>query len=227
MKKYEESYDVRLPIRMPILARYDGVSFGKYTKKLNKPFDEGLIDAMAEAGIEICKRISGAKIAYIQSDEISVLYMYYQRFDSQPAFSNKLQKLNSIPAGIASSVITEQSPKFFNGIVNRAFFDGRAWVQPEADVTNYFVHRQKDWIRNSVQMLARSLFSQKKIHKKNTSEMQEMIAETGQNWNDLSHRVKYGQCIIKQGNDWVVDKEIPLFTLNRNYIEKLLEVEEK
>ena len=56
-------------------------------------------------------------------------------------------------------------------------FDARAFNIPMDEVKNYFIWRQQDWIRNSVQMLAQAHFSHKELHGKNQSDMHDMLNE--------------------------------------------------
>jgi hypothetical protein len=65
--------------------------------------------------------------------------------------------------------------------------------------------------------------------------MQEMMWSTHNvNWNDLTTTQKRGCCIIKEIYDkegtartrWVVDQETPIFTKDREYIEKYVNVGE-
>ena len=57
------------------------------------------------------------------------------------------------------------------------------------------------------------------------------MLEKGVNWNDLDTYLKCGTCIIKEEYEkddmpsvkrshWVVDEDIPIFTQNRDYIER-------
>ena len=107
--------------------------------------------------------------------------------------------------------------------------------------------RQKDWERNSVQMLARAHFSHKQCTNKNNHELQDMLHDIGINWNDLPTSHKRGRCIVKETiphyvqpnpntnikitistrSKWVVDNEIPIFSQDKNYIEKYLKLEEE
>jgi len=234
MKKYEKVSDFSLPIRTPIICRVDGRSFHQYTKRCKRPFDHGIINAMWQVAKALCDEIAGAQLAYIQSDEISVLVHYYKKLDSQPFVSNRIQKLCSITAGIASGVMTQESQLVF-GEYRRAVFDSRVFSLPEAEVCNYFQWRQNDWTRNSIQMLAHSLYSHKELHKKNRDDLQEMCFQAGSNWNNLSVFLKRGACIVKENfvaedgatrSRWVVDREIPIFSKDRGYIEKHLQLEE-
>lgn len=232
-KLYEQAsgcYDV-LPPRMPILLRLDGISFSSYTKGCKKPFDQSLIDAMNQAGIALCSKIQGAQIAYLQSDEITVLIHGYKKLTSEAWFGGRRSKIETASASIASTVVSFESPKIF-GKYKQALFDSRAFVVPENDVCNVILWRQQDATRNSISSVAQSLFSHKELHKKNSKELQEMIYQkSGKNWNDLQTFLKRGRCIVKETNDlgrsvWKVDNEIPILSQDRNYIEKYLKTEE-
>lgn len=255
MKSYEDSYRISLPIRMPVILRIDGKAFHSYTKGCKKPVDQGLVDTMNLTAKYLCENVQGCQIAYVQSDEISLLLNNFKTLDTQSWFDNTLQKMVSISASMASVKFTTESWRIWghdqydsasgdvhnDPIIKPAFFDSRAFVLPKEDVCNYFLWRQQDATRNSVQMLARTLYSHKECNNKNNSELQEMCFKKGINWNDCPTSQKRGRCIIKtktlkqgvnpkNGNvfmahrtEWVVDNEIPIFSQDRNYIDKLIE----
>jgi tRNA(His) guanylyltransferase len=237
MKSYENAYRISLPIRMPVIIRIDGKAFHSYTKGCKKPVDKNLIDCMDQTAAYLCKNIQGCQIAYVQSDEISLLLKNYSTIDTQSWFDNTLQKMVSVSAGMASAVFTSLSPKIFGGTAKLAMFDSRAFIIPKEEVCNYFIWRQQDATRNSVQMLARSLYSHKACTDKNNSELQEMCFQKGINWNNCPTSQKRGRCIIKvqkiktgvhpktgqeftaERSEWVVDNEIPIFSDVRDYID--------
>lgn len=125
---------------------------------------------------------------------------------------------------------------------HRALFDARVFSIPKEEVCNCLIWRQQDATRNSIEAVGQANFSQSQLHKKTCDEIQEMLwAEKGINWNDFPTESKRGSCCVKQTvrtemddprnqgqkinvvrRKWVVDKEIPIFTKDRNYIEKLL-----
>lgn len=248
-QNYESVFKYKLPERTPVIIRLDGRAFHTLTSKADKPFDLNFIELMNETTKYLCENIQGTQIAYIQSDEISILLHNYKKLDSQSWFNNEIQKMCSISAGLASSFFTYQLFGMNLKLKHRGYtfpeivqFDSRCFVLPESEVNNYFVWRQKDWERNSVQMLAQSLYSHKELMNKNNSELQEMCFQKGKNWNNLSINLKRGRCCIYKavhkkidfeiyGTDlgssmqWVIDNNIPIFTQDRNYIEKYLEVE--
>ena len=249
MKTYEDAYRFNLPIRMPLVIRIDGKAFHSYTKGCKRPFDQKLVDCMDTTAQKLCKEVQGCQLAYVQSDEISLLVVNYEDLDSQSWFDNNLQKMVSICAGIASSTFTFNSWRIWMGgvaapvgleSIKPAIFDARAFVLPKEEVCNYFLWRQQDATRNSVQMLARSLYSHKQCENKNNSDLQEMCFQKGQNWNDLPTSQKRGRCIVKiktikpaynpqsqttvmsERSEWAVDNEIPIFSQDRRYIEQFV-----
>ena len=231
-KRYERAAKTSLPWRMPVILRIDGRAFHTYTRGCKRPFDEALIAAMDACAIAVCEDAQGAVLAYVQSDEISVLLHPYRRLDSQPWFDNEVQKIVSISASIASAEMTMWSHSIF-GTFKRAQFDSRAFVLPEAEVNNYFVWRQQDAMRNAIQMAAGALYSPKQLHQKSTPEMVEMVAARGADFNGLSTHHRRGRCIVRETFEqdgatrhrWNVDNEIPVFTQDRAYVERLLAVE--
>lgn len=216
MKEYEAVWNIKLPRRMPIIMRLDGRAFHTLTRHADKPFDETIIQIMNWTAASVCEEIQGACVAYVQSDEISILIQNQHTIDTDAWFDNKIQKMVSIAASRAS--IT-----FSFALQREAQFDARVFVLPEHEVINYFIWRQQDWTRNSIQMLAQSMFSHKELHCKDQKDMQEMCFSKGVNWNDLATHLKRGRCICRSfSKDWVVEDEIPIFTQQRDYFDKYL-----
>jgi tRNA(His) 5'-end guanylyltransferase len=230
---YEKIFMHNLPARIPIIIRLDGKAFHTFTRGFNKPFDDRLINWMNETTKFLCKNLMGVQMAYVQSDEISLLLHPYKKLNSQAWFNGEIQKIVSVSAGMASSkfmklYMTESLLKLSDGIPKEAYpsFDSRVFVIPEAEVCNYFIGRQQDWTRNSIQMVTRSMYSEKECYKKNQSAMQDMCMQKGVNWNDYKTYLKRGRTCIKKNNCWSIDNGIPIFTQDRNYIEKFLKCEE-
>ena len=66
--------DYRLVPNSYVIAFLDGRSFSKLIKnKYKKPFDEQFMTMMNETAKYLVQNIQGAKFAYVQSDEISIL----------------------------------------------------------------------------------------------------------------------------------------------------------
>ncbi|MNR40071.1 hypothetical protein D3C85_1583300 [compost metagenome] len=80
-------------------------------------------------------------------------------------------------------------------------------------------------------MVAQANFPSKELQGLKGPQMQEkLFQEKGINWNDIDTWKKRGACVIKKEvavgdairNRWEVDTEIPIFSQDRSYIEKLI-----
>jgi tRNA(His) 5'-end guanylyltransferase len=214
MKSYESVSQSHLLSRTPVIMRADGRAFHSYVRGLQKPFDFTLNSAMAEVTRILCHEIQGAVFGYTQSDEISILIQDWKNLNTDRWFGNNVQKMTSISASIATAYFNTIFKHPFN--TAPALFDSRVFNIPFDEVTNYFIWRQKDATRNSINSLAQSKFSSKELHGKNTSEVQDMLMNKFNiNWNEQLVRFRRGTC-VRNGE---IDYECPIFTQDRNYIE--------
>lgn len=215
MKRYEDHYRFTIMPRMPVIIRVDGKAFHTITKGCEKPFDNKLAAAMNATAFALVEQIQNARMAFVQSDEVSVLLVDYNKYTSQQWFDGNLQKMVSISACIAS--------RAFNGMLEKdALFDSRVFAIPEHEVANYFIWRQQDATRNSINMVAQSLYSHKQLQGMSAKKAQEMIFEKGINWNDYPTGFKRGRVATRDG----VEYDPPIFTQDLDYISKFLSVED-
>jgi tRNA(His) 5'-end guanylyltransferase len=240
MKRYyEDRTRIQVPRRTYTLIRIDGKAFHTYTKGLIRPFDQGLIDDMNETSKFLCKNIQGAKFAYCQSDEISILLTDFDDLSTDMWFDGNIQKMASVSASIATAKFNQlrhtrsifhTSDGLEKGLSKLAMFDSRVFQIPSSiEVENYFIWRQQDATRNSIQSVAQSLYSSKALHGKKTDEMQEMIFAKGINWHDYDYRKKRGTVVAKVEephagtirNRWQA-VETPIFTKDREFLRGLI-----
>jgi tRNA(His) 5'-end guanylyltransferase len=221
MKIFESVPQINLMIRTPVIMRLDGVAWHTFTRGLEKPFDETLSIAMAGATRMLCNKIQGAVFGYTQSDEISILIQDWRNLNTDRWFGNNVQKMVSVSASMATAFFNKL---FYHPKVDTpAFFDSRVFNIPKEEVANYFIWRQKDATRNSINSLAQSKFSSKELHGKNTSQVQDMLMDThGINWNDIPTKFKRGTCVV----NGAIDFECPIFTQDRKYIESTYDFSE-
>jgi len=218
---YEDRYRFSLTRRTPAIMRLDGKAFHTLTRGLEKPFDGTFSSSINDTAIFLCSEIQGAKCAYVQSDEISILITDFDQLTTDAWFDYNIQKMTSVSAGLASAYFTN---RFFDGD-KIGVFDSRVFNIPKEEVCNYFIWRQMDWIRNSVQMLAQSHFSHKQLHGKNQPAMHDMLHDIDINWADLPEKWKNGTFIVKPMQGWEPYSDV-IFKENRNSIENFL-VEQK
>ena len=92
MKGYENIERKYLTRRLPTIIRVDGICFHSFTKGFQRPFDMILVESMWDTAKYLCENIMGCKIAYIQSDEISLLLTDYDNFTTQAWYDKNVQK---------------------------------------------------------------------------------------------------------------------------------------
>jgi len=198
MKQYENVNRHYLSLKDTddvIVVRVDGRAFHTYTRGAKEPFDEMLQSSMNEVARELCENIQNASFAYVQSDEVSIIVTPSK--ESSLWFDGNIQKMCSISAAIASTRMTLESPRIF-GKMRVAQFDSRVFAIPRDEVVNYLIWRQSDATRNSVQMLARSIFSHKQLLGKSSETMKQMVREAGRPWENEAIGSTRGRCIVKQ-----------------------------
>jgi tRNA(His) guanylyltransferase len=194
MKDYESITRAVLPRKSWVVLRIDGRNFHAWTRGLERPFSMALARAIDSTAAALCEEISGAVLAYTQSDEISVLMHDFTKPGTEPWFGGIVQKIASVSASIATAYFNQFSPKS-----QLAHFDARVFTVPSAsEAANYLIWRQRDAVRNSISMAAHAMFSQKQLHGVSSNQMQEMLFVQGVNWNDYPIRFKRGGQVVKR-----------------------------
>lgn len=270
---YENISRYYLTRRMPVIIRIDGKAFHTFTRGFKKPFDDILVSTMQDTMKYLCENIQGCVLGYTQSDEISLVLVDYAELTTDAWFGNNLQKMCSVSASMATlafnkffsgrvqefmydccdefgdDVLPEKQNDYelahnvYFKKFNAAMFDSRVFTIPKEEVCNYFIWRQQDSTRNSIQSVGQANFSPKELHGKSCNNIQDMLmTQKGINWNDYATTLKRGSCCIKvddglteydetgnicgytQRSKWIIDNEIPIFSQDRNYIEKLINV---
>lgn len=197
---YENRTRFFVPRRTYTVIRVDGRAFHTFTRGCERPFDTRLIAAMDATALFLCREIDGAKCAYVQSDEISVVLTDFDRLETQAWFDGNIQKIASLRASLATAAFNAAIDPRPASVEAMAQFDSRVFTIPDREeVVNYFVWRQLDATRNSIQMAASAHFSQARLHGKTCDELQEMLfAEKAVNWNDYPDGCKRGRMAVRK-----------------------------
>lgn len=248
MKKYEYVTRHYLMCRTPVIVRIDGKAFHTFTKGMKKPFDLIFMESMQDTMKYLCENIQGCVLGYCQSDEISLLLIDYDTFETSAWFDNNLSKIISITSSMASVYFNQQfslnlldyrikakqnndrdiiyENNLYSNISSLPIFDARAFNLQKEEVNNYFVWRQQDAIKNAIQMIGRAYFTHKELENKNGKDIIDMLDSIGVNYHSYSTSEKRGTCCIKTDKGWELDTEIPIFKDNKDYIENLVYIGE-
>lgn len=246
MKGYEQIPRTYLMRRNPVIIRLDGKAFHTFTRGMMKPFDEVLQKTMQDTMKYLCENIQNCKLGYTQSDEITLLLVDYEELNTDAWFGNNIQKMTSVSASMATLAFNKNFEKnvmdaicevdhsdnnkksYLNALgskFDKALFDSRVFSIPKEEVCNCFLWRQQDATRNSIQSVGQANFSHKELHKKSVKMIQEMLfAEKDINWNDYPTTNRRGSCCVRVDGQWIIDNEIPIFSQDRNYVEKYVNV---
>lgn len=138
--------------------------------------------------------------------------------------------------------VDKQLDRYATAVNKGAMFDSRVFTVPVDEVCNCLIWRQQDATRNSIEAVGQANFSHKQLHCKTCNDIQEMLWQEKQiNWNDfpvdckrgsacycveeetpMPNPKKPGEEILVKRKRWVVDKNIPVFTQDRAFVERWL-----
>jgi tRNA(His) 5'-end guanylyltransferase len=229
---YEDVSRFYLTRRTPVVGRIDGKAFHTLTKGMKRPFDDRLVKCMYETAKRLVEEVQGCKVAYVQSDEISLLLTDFDTLETSAWFDYNLQKMTSVAASIATAAFNQYFVHEFAGDEHHrgkvGLFDARFFNIPKEEVCNYFIWRQKDAIRNSISSVAQAHFSAKQLHGLNQSQVKELLLnQVNINWEDLPDQNKYGYTIVRSYAGRGPQTGTPVFTENRNVIDQFLTIGEQ
>ena len=195
---YEKQGDFSLIQGLPIMIRFDGSSFSKFTKGLNRPFDQRLTDLMIEA----CKFIvehTNARCGFVGSDEITIV-LYEDDINSQTMYGGRVCKPQSELAAKLSVRFNKLLPDYLLEKVGlEPYFDAKCWNVPGVDeVANCFLVRENSVTKNAITMAALTLFSTNELKCVNGKDKQEMMFSKGINFNDYPVSFKRGVYVQKK-----------------------------
>lgn len=200
MKRYEHTYRQYLPRRAYTLIRLDGRAFHSYLRGAEKPFDRAFMNEMDLLAIRLVEEISGAQFAYTQSDEISLLVTDFDSPNTEPWFGGNKSKIESVSASLAGAYLARLR-QFHPGLPQ---FDSRTWsMADQVEVANYFIWRQRDAVRNSIQMIGQFHFGHARLHGLNGDQIQDLLfMEKGINWDTTPDGCKRGRLTVRSGTGW-------------------------
>ena len=238
LKRQEACWDAKLPARLPYVVRLDGRGFHRWVRQTGceKPFDHRLGDLMAQTLKYTCEQMGVAVFGYTQSDEMSILVREdLQELGYEAWFDGRVEKICSLSAAFATYAFNSGNP--FEKKVP-AFFDARVFVLPPESLEAYFIWRQNDATKNSLSMLAQSLYTQKELQGKRRADLHELCFRKGCNWNDLPIPDKRGRAVYKVAMEkpkrdggtvlrtaFAVDDAIPVFAEDHVWLDKRLKAQ--
>lgn len=176
-KAHEAEYRQVLPLKTYAVVRVDGRAFHTYTRGMGRPFDAGFAAAMVAAAAALCEQVSGAVLAYTQSDEISIVLTDRSKLETQPWLGGVVAKIISLTASIATA---EFNARIEGGPHVRATFDSRVFtVSGEAEALRYLHWRQVDARRNALNQVCDAYLGKRVTRGVGSADRRLMLANKG------------------------------------------------
>jgi tRNA(His) guanylyltransferase len=235
-KAYEQNYDIRIVRRIPIIIRTNCRLFPKLTRRLPKPYCSRMVELMSHTMINMAKQIDGSVFGYQQGEEIILILRNNQTNDTDPWFANRVQKMASVAASIATYQFnryhwTMTDPPELSGA---ATFSAHVFAVPDVtEAINYLLSRQQEGYNAAVNSALRTELRKQVKHK----QMLDLIESKGIQerldilLNDCGIDFETYPSAFRKGigvylapktfetprgtitkNKWVIDVDLPLFT---------------
>ena len=134
---------LRIPSDVPFFVRLNGRRFRAVSERVDaeKPFDEEFAKCLTISARALFQTNLNPAMVYAASDEINALFMY------TAPFRRRIEKINSVPAGIASSAFSLSVLKVFEKKLIVAF-DSRIIISSPENISGYLSWRQGEAWRN-------------------------------------------------------------------------------
>lgn len=220
---------IRIPPEKPFFVRLDGWNFRKLSEtiKAEKPFDEKFAECLVSSGKILFRKGFNPALIYFASDELNILFI-----DAAP-FRGRIEKIDSVLAGLTSTAYSLRLQKFFDE-KQVAAFDSRIVIASNTEkIIEYLSWRQMNNWRNHNNAYAHWTFQKmgykpaeiaKKLGGLKTEELHEMMFKQGINlaktpqWQTRGILI-YKQPFLKKTKENLVERwkpnedwNLPLFT---------------
>ena len=141
--KNEIFSQLQAPSETPFFIRLDGRRFQAVAKKLHagKPFDRTFAKCLVAAAKALFQDSLNPALIYVASDEINALFYY------NAPFNRRVEKINSVLAGVVSSSFSLRALKSFRESLTIGF-DSRIVAATREKLIDYLIWRQQDAWRN-------------------------------------------------------------------------------
>ena len=184
----EEEYRAReiysgLVVEPPLAVRLDGVGWGK---RLGASEPRSLVVHRAEARAALqAARELGAEMAYVVSDEVSLFWV-----ERGPPYSGRVEKLDSIAAGLLSSMVSLS-------LGRSLYYDARVVkLYGRVDAARYIIYRARVGLNNYLTSLYHRLGLGRRGVTPHLGEVIEALRGAGVDPAALPRWALYGSCVV-------------------------------
>lgn len=233
---YQESYNYKILAKLPLVISINGRSFLKTTSLLDKPFCEKFAECMISTMMKLCQEVEGCFFGYYFNDEIVLILKNDQTIDTNPWFDNKIQKICSATASIATNHFNDCAKSLELTLNGDAIFLSEVFAAPTiSEALNCLIYKQQQNFYLSAQYAC--FYELLKFHNKET--IKEMLSglsldekidllnqECDIDFNKYNSVFRRGAACYKvpkltdQGskNKWFVDRDLQIFSMAQSFL---------
>lgn len=237
---YKEATDFKLLNRVPLIICVNGRSFSKNTSLLEKPYCAKFSESMLSTTLRLCSEIDGTLFAYQFNDEIVLIVRNDQHYDTAAWYDNKLQKISSITASIATLHFNACAAKIDLNLTGDSLFTSQVFIVPNiVEAINTMIYKQQQ----NFQIAIQSACFYELLKKYDVNSIKEMLSglsfddkvdflnqECNIDYNNYPMAFRRGAACYKipkvfggtMKSKWSVNLEIPIFTKAPDFLNNIL-----
>jgi tRNA(His) guanylyltransferase len=194
-KDLETAVETTIPADNFVVIRLDGKAFHTFTKTFERPYDPAFANAMNAVAAHLCTVVDGAMFAYVQSDEISIIFSDLASPTTQMWVNGRVQKMASVAAANATAMFMRTHPTELFPI-----FDARVHTLAGVDeIAEYVAWRRADAGKNAISMAAGVIHSHKELMHINTDHRRALLVGTP--YESLPEEFLFGRIVSKHSRN--------------------------
>jgi tRNA(His) guanylyltransferase len=237
---YQDASDHKLLNRVPVIISINGRSFAKSTELLDKPYCHKFAECMLSTTLKLCAEVDGSLFAYQHNDEIIIVSRNDQNPDTVPWYDNKIQKICSATAAIATRHFNKCAATVDLDLVGDPIFTSQVFMVPTiSEAINTMVFNQQYNFHTSIQFAC--VYGLLKKYDKNT--IKDMLSglstdekidllnqECNIDFNEYPTSFKRGAACYKipkvnndgiMKNKWIINAELPIFAKDQSFLSNI------
>lgn len=193
-KEREQDFRSVLKDRSIVGIRLDGKAFHTFTKQFDKPYDHKFMVGMDAAATYVIERVfPNALLAYVQSDEISIIFTDRTSENGQFPLGGRVEKILSIASSAASVGLIKCLPE----AQGHPIFDARLfYLEDVEEIHDYITWRRLDARKNAISMAAECVKSHKELIGVSTEDRLKLLEGTP--FERLPEGFMNGRFIVKE-----------------------------
>jgi tRNA(His) guanylyltransferase len=237
---YVEAADHKLLAKLPVITIINGRRFSKLSVLLEKPFSDKLAECLYATLIKLTEEIEGVIFGYSFNDEIVIVSRNDQNLDTLPWCENKIQKMVSISASIATQQFNNYATSIDLNLIGDPTFYSQVFAVPNlTEAINTIIAKQQQAFQSSVYFAC--VYELLKKYDKN--DIREMLSgttiddkinllqqECGIDYNEYPEPFRRGvacyrapKVVIYDGvetikHKWGINLDLPIFTKDQQFL---------